>query len=245
MKTQILKVIKQYDDYQLEMTAKLERLGQNDGANLYLDFDQVEQLRKYPLVEDVREHFADHPLMKWNGITTAGPLHYLANTCYLASNRDYNGLLDGEFKQSVSNKGRPMWKLLAFPKPGVEVPEKLVKYIHKGHERPGLLLAHIADLVAGDKPTLDYDIEWVPCLTVGKGKKRELAAARHCAYWPDATDEELTAPGLAQRLLNRLPALMWEFNACMIAHGFDMVTDLVPDYNKLGIEAQRLDAKYG
>jgi hypothetical protein len=44
-----------------------------------------------------------------------------------------------------------------------------------------------------------------------QGKERELDAARSSACWPDATDEDLTAPGLEQRLKDRLPALMEEF----------------------------------
>lgn len=51
-------------------------------------------------------------------------------------------------------------------------------------------------------------------------KARELDAARHCAVWPDATDEDLTAPGLEQRLMDRLPALMAEFKTAMESLGF-------------------------
>lgn len=48
----------------------------------------------------------------------------------------------------------------------------------------------------------------------------DLAAARVCAVWPDATDEELTAPGLEDRLMARLPALMAEFKAAVESLGF-------------------------
>lgn len=53
-----------------------------------------------------------------------------------------------------------------------------------------------------------------------KGKPRELDAARRSAVWLDASDEDLTAPGLAERLAERLPALMAEFKADMLALGF-------------------------
>lgn len=54
----------------------------------------------------------------------------------------------------------------------------------------------------------------------GEGKPRELDAARRAAIWPEATDEELTAPGLEERLAARLPALMAAFRADMEAIGF-------------------------
>ncbi len=54
----------------------------------------------------------------------------------------------------------------------------------------------------------------------GEGKERDLDAARHCAVWPDATNEELTAPGLEQRLKDRLPALLTEFRQAVEFLGF-------------------------
>lgn len=54
----------------------------------------------------------------------------------------------------------------------------------------------------------------------GEGKARDLKAARSCAIWPDATDEDLTAPGLKERLEARLPALLEEFKAAMEGVGF-------------------------
>jgi len=54
----------------------------------------------------------------------------------------------------------------------------------------------------------------------GEGKARELDAARSSAIWPDATDEDLTAPGLEDRLLARLPKLMQEFRAAVESLGF-------------------------
>jgi len=38
--------------------------------------------------------------------------------------------------------------------------------------------------------------------------------------WPDATDEDLTAPGLRERLDARLPGLLMEFRAAMEELGF-------------------------
>ena len=39
-------------------------------------------------------------------------------------------------------------------------------------------------------------------------------------YWPDATDEDLTAPGLKERLEARLPALLEAFQAGVESLGF-------------------------
>ena len=54
----------------------------------------------------------------------------------------------------------------------------------------------------------------------GEGKERDLEAARSCAVWPEATDEELSAPDLEQKLLARLPALMAEFKLAVESLGF-------------------------
>lgn len=54
----------------------------------------------------------------------------------------------------------------------------------------------------------------------GEGKARDLDAARRAAVWPDATDEDLTAPGLKERLEARLPSLLLEFRAAMESLGF-------------------------
>ncbi len=53
-----------------------------------------------------------------------------------------------------------------------------------------------------------------------KGKERELDEARAVAVWPDATDEDLTTPGLAERLKARLPRLLEEHRAAVEAAGF-------------------------
>ncbi len=55
---------------------------------------------------------------------------------------------------------------------------------------------------------------------IGEGKARELDLARSSAVWPEATDEDLTAPDLKARLLARLPALMLEFKAAVEGLGF-------------------------
>jgi hypothetical protein len=51
-------------------------------------------------------------------------------------------------------------------------------------------------------------------------KEANLDHARSSAVWPDATDEDLLAPGLEMRLLARLPRLMDEFRVAVELLGF-------------------------
>jgi hypothetical protein len=56
----------------------------------------------------------------------------------------------------------------------------------------------------------------------GKGKARDFDAARSCAIWPEATDEQLSfdKPELTKLLTARLPKLLAEFKADMLELGF-------------------------
>ena len=54
----------------------------------------------------------------------------------------------------------------------------------------------------------------------GEGKERELDHARSSAVWPEATVEDLTAPGLEDRLRARLPGLLAEFKTDVEGLGF-------------------------
>lgn len=72
-------------------------------------------------------------------------------------------------------------------------------------------------VAANERPA---PIEWERWGRTGEGKEPDLDAARSSAIWPDAADEELTAPGLEDRLRERLPALMVEFRAAVESLGF-------------------------
>ena len=143
-------------------------------------------------------------LIKWHLCSTGEPLHYIANAVYLASDRDCHGLRKGEKRQIHNGKtGQPSWELVAIRPDGEAVPTyKLPEY---------------AD---GEKPTSEYRLEWQPWYRVGEGKERELDAARRAACWPEATDEELTTPGLEERLKARLPKLLEDFRRDVEAIGF-------------------------
>lgn len=152
--------------------------------------------------DEVSKHFPElAPLIKWHLCGTDGPMHYIGNTVYLAGDRDCWGLKKGEFRQHLSRgkqnngvEGVPNWVL--------EIPEGITR-----------------DVYAMEKPA-PVVCEWKAYGKTGEGKERELDAARHAAIWPEATDEELTAPGLEQRLRDRLPALMAEFKAAVESLGF-------------------------
>ena len=88
----------------------------------------------------------------------------------------------------------------------------------------------IHDLVAVHFPELPPFIKWhltntdgpmhYVANTVYHVEQNNLAYARSSAVWPDATEEELTAPGLKERLGARLPALMAEFRQAVESLGF-------------------------
>ena len=61
--------------------------------------------------------------------------------------------------------------------------------------------------------------EYQATLRVDGGKDRNLNRARRTSVWPDATDKELTEPGLEQRLPDRLPELLEDFQAAVESLG--------------------------
>ena len=147
------------------------------------------------LHEDISQVFPElKPLIKWHLTSTDGPLHYIANTCYRAGDRDCLGLRKGERRPILDPDNVPTWVPKTTPK----------KYV-KGHEQPAPVL-------------VEYEL-WC---REGEGKERDLDAARNSAVWPDATDEELCQerPQLEAALKARLPALLAEFKQAMLEIGF-------------------------
>jgi len=136
--------------------------------------------------------------IKWHLCSTDGPLHYVPNTVYHASNRDCWGLRKGEFRQSIDKQsGLPIWELSLD-----DMENSHGKVVRLSETEPG--------------PT---KLKWKPLGRIGEGKERDLDAARRSAIWPDATDDELTAPRLKERLQARLPALLAEFRAAVESLG--------------------------
>lgn len=135
-------------------------------------------------------------LIRWHLFNPHGPMHYIANTVYFAGEKDHHGLIKGERRQLKNGKtGLPAWVL--------EKSAELPKYVD-----------------AETCPTETAVLRYVPWERVGEGKARELDAARLSACWPEATDADLTAPGLEDRLMARLPSLLSEFRRDVEALGF-------------------------
>jgi hypothetical protein len=191
--------------------------------------------------------------IKWHLTSTDGPMHYGANTVYLAGDRDCNGFLKGEpsaFETVISFGENPIKHKFG---------KRFTKFLQEAKSHPGseqfdfevIAVAH--EDRAGENYNFEpkytfggFDARWYECpfdtesgalnflyalqhcepkfttvaVAWGKGKARELDAARRSAVWPDATDEELTAPGLRERLDARLPGLLTEFRAAMEKLGF-------------------------
>lgn len=132
------------------------------------------------------------PLIKWHGVNTDGPTHYIANTLYHAGDRDCHGLRKGESRQIINGRtGKPSWRL-------VSEPADLPQYID-----------------SDTQPTEQAIRHYVPWCRIGEGKTRDLTTARSTAVWPEATDEQLTSDELPALLAARLPALIAEFKADM------------------------------
>lgn len=155
--------------------------------------------------DEVARHFSElAPLIKWHLVSTDGPTHYIANTLYHVSDRDHNGLRAGETKPIRTPGGKHLWKAVVRDENGDEI-------------KTGASHHWVA---SEEKPTGKLTAAWEPIVTVGVGKERRLDHARRCAIWPDATDEDLLAPDLEERLRERLPALMAEFRAAVESLGF-------------------------
>lgn len=155
------------------------------------------------LHDDIARVFPElAPLIKWHLTGSDGPMGYEANAVYHAGDRDCWGQRKGEFQQHTSRgkhqnggvEGVPCWELAA--------PETREVY---AAEKPAPVL-----------------LEWKPYGRTGEGKARDFDAARSCAVWPDATDEQLSAEPdeLRAMLAARLPAIMAEFKAAVESLGF-------------------------
>lgn len=131
-----------------------------------------------------------------------------------------------EFNKTTlkSNPARKAWApvAVAHVKDTYDFDDKwtLDGYDCQWHECPFDTLAEAQEFCAALN---GYDVEFVKIPTAySKGKERDLNAARSCAIWPDATDEQLCAPRpeLEATLRARLPALVAAFRADMESCGF-------------------------
>lgn len=192
------------------------------------------------------------PLIRWHSVSTDSPLHYVANTLYHAGDRDCNGRAAGEptaFAHGVRFGNSPItiriklafWDWLQ-RRIGTEGEFRTVAVAHENQAGGTYKFAPKYSLVGFDSlkwhecPFDDANAaqefayalntcsaEFVKIPTAfSVGKARDLDAARRAACWPDATDEQLSAPpeDLKKALLARAPVLLSEFRNAMEDAGF-------------------------
>lgn len=161
-------------------------------------------------------------LVRWHLTSTDGPMHYIANTVYLAGDRDHFGRRKGEVasaERRISFGANPIKHRL---------PSKFIAFLEAAKPHPGrgaydfevIAVPHERDpKTYGTKYTYGgYGSRWHECpfdnetrardflvalqtcepkfhtvpTTWSEGKPRDLDAARRTAIWPDASDAELS-----------------------------------------------------
>lgn len=158
--------------------------------------------------DEIAKHFPElAPLIKWHLTSTDGPLHYIANTVYHASDRDHRGLLKGEKRQLRNGRTKlPVWERVVRNDKGEAVQFRGGSDWVESEQKPV------------EKLTVDFEPVWI----TGEGKERDLKAARSCAVWPEATDEELMQEPekLKAALMARHDKLMEDFKTAVESLGF-------------------------
>lgn len=147
--------------------------------------------------------------IKWHLCSSDGPMHYLANTLYLAGDRDYNGLRQGERRQLINGQTKlGVWELCLVNETGEKI-NSVYGYAWEDAETA-------PDVPEVSSYTRDC-VQWVPVYRIGEGKVPDIDGARACAIWPNATLEQLQDK---DQLLFRLPELMREFKQDVENLGF-------------------------
>lgn len=181
--------------------------------------------------------------IKWHLFAwPSGPMHYIADTLWHAGNKDYCGRTAGEpsrYEYEVMFGDSPIgvrvprkfWEWLKELGNGDDYRDRtLVVVEHGGPFSPRYTVsgyyvewyecpfrdAYQAEQFIAAVNSCDMLFDRVP-VAFSEGKERDLQAARRCAIWPEATDEQLCLPGneLKQLLADRLPALLDKFQADM------------------------------
>lgn len=229
------------------ITAKVRHDDQcNNGHNSFSITADIDEKRGNRWVEssggclhdEVKKHFPElAPFIKWHLMSTDEPLHYVANTLYLAGNRDCWGLKKGEPRQwekKITFNDFPV----AF-----KFSKKFIEWIERSENRAKayygfypLEVPHKDEKGYKFAPKYTFkgfSCEWYECpfdsleeaqqfreafrkpfsissepTSWGEGKEPDLEGARHCAIWPDATIEQLQNKEL---LLSRIPQLLADF----------------------------------
>jgi hypothetical protein len=200
--------------------------------------------------DEIEKYFPEiKHLIKWHCTSTNGPMHYAANTAYHASNRDHNGCLKGEpwawdyhikfgafpitkqvgkkFKEFIETKmpSHEGFVLKEVPYTSADGKVYESQYTFEGFETTwgGAPLKSKAAADQFLEALTNYDVTFTSIPSqFGEGKVRDLDAARRCAVWPEATDEQLMLPKaeLIALLNERAPKLLEEFRKDVEAAGF-------------------------
>lgn len=177
------------------ITAEIYRVGKRIGQR---DWDSCGCLH-----DKIAKHFPElAPYIKWHLCSSDGPMHYIANTLYHASDKDCWGLRKGEERQLKHGGEIPVWEAVTTDANGIfhALPTSTFPWVH-----------------AHEKPANNGSIQYVPYMVVGEGKEPNLEYARSSAIWPDATLEDLQDK---DKLKARLPELLNEFKQAVESLGF-------------------------
>lgn len=182
------------------------------------------------------------PYFKWHLCSTDGPMHYLANALYHASNRDHNGHVAGE-PSSYANAvkfgefpivfpiKRPFWKWLCKLDGNYDL--EVIRIDHDNRDGYTFAPKYTFGGYGSRWHECPFNTEtealgflealqkWAPQFLKiptawSEGKQPDLEAARSAAIWPDAQLADFTR----EKLVARLPALMAEFKAAVESLGF-------------------------
>lgn len=186
-------------------------------------------------------------LVKWHLCSSDGPMYYIENTLYHASNS----------KSSKYKVGEPnRWdKILKFKDSNIthKFSKAFIEYLET-HKRKRYTVVEVPhEKTTGYQYSPKYtfkgfNCKWYECpfdtkdkaieymkeltskewdiieIVTGyqEGKERDFKAARNSAIWEDATDEQLSQDSevLKEMLLQRLPKLMEEFRKDVESLGF-------------------------
>lgn len=163
------------------------------------------------------------PLIRWHSVSTDSPMHYIANTVYLAGDLDHNGRAAGapeRYAHGIRFGGSPIthtvkedfWQFLKSRMNSGEFILQKVDYRKRQSSdydfAPKYTFVGFSDETWHSCPfdSEQSAREWIDALCLpgvefmqipvawSKGKERQLDAARTAANWPEATDEQLTLP---------------------------------------------------
>jgi len=186
-------------------------------------------------------------LIKWHCMNSDGPMHYLANSLYHASDKDHNGYKKGEpcsFEKHIKFEGMPITfspsnKLIKWIEErknnGLGFDVEVIELTHDNNDG----YAYRPKYTIGDYPATKWHegpfdseqkaFEWIETLQTipfeivslptaySEGKEPDLESARNCAIWPEAQLEDFTK----ENLVKRLPTLIDEFYDVVLSLGFE------------------------